>query len=49
VVNAGNVLMLKSIVTRLEIPMLNEIGTPRDNKITKVTTRTRISVSSIGW
>jgi hypothetical protein len=47
VVRVGRLLMLISIVTRLEIPILKEIGTPSDNKITNVTTSTITSVNSI--
>jgi len=47
VVTAGNELMLNSIVNKLEIPMLKDIGTPSDKRITKEITRIRISVNSI--
>jgi hypothetical protein len=49
VVKEGKVWMLISIVIKLEIPILKEIGTPADNKIAKVITNTAISSVSINY
>jgi hypothetical protein len=47
VVKEGKVWMLKSIVIRLEIPILKDIGTPAERRMTNVNTKTIISSDSI--
>jgi hypothetical protein len=47
VVKAGTVLILKSIVVIVAIPMLKEIGTPMQRRKKKHSARTRICMGSI--